>query len=80
MHFYAFDRPTLWEEIAAELKIANLVEIRNLLSLNSWKKSAIRNLLFRNLWKILAIRNLLFRNFCIKFHSTIRQETQATQQ
>ena len=40
------------EEKIAELKIANLVEIRNLL--------------FRNSWKMLAIRNLLFRNFCLK--------------
>ena len=33
------------EEKIAELKIANLVETRNLLFHNSWKKSAIRNLL-----------------------------------
>ena len=54
------------EEKFAELKIANLVEIRNLLFRNLWKMFAIRNLLFRNSWKMFAIRNLLFRNFCIR--------------
>ena len=40
------------EEKFAELKIANLVEIRNLLFRNLWKMFAIRNLLFRNSWKM----------------------------